>query len=143
MRRLIIIAGIGLALWAGTRVQSGSKAIAAPLPQAQTLHLRITRGPIVEYISSHHAVVGWTTSASSTGLLRYGTSKTNLSQTQRTGWPIARKTHRVELSKLKPSTTYYFQVTSSEKGDGSATSGIGSFTTTGKGDHPMRFPDGP
>jgi phosphodiesterase/alkaline phosphatase D-like protein len=143
MRRLIAIAGIGLVLWAGARAQPGSKAIAVPQPQAQTSHFRITRGPMLEYISSHHAVVGWTTSASSTSLLRYGTSKTNLTQTQRSGWPIARKNHRVELSKLKPRTTYYFQVTSSEKAGGSVTSDIGSFTTTAKGDRPVRFPDGP
>lgn len=128
--------------------QSANKAKTAPQtkPHVQTpapspALLEITSGPVVEYVSSHHAVIGWVTNTGSSTLLHYGVFKNNLTFSGQPGLPLARKVHRVEISKLKPNTTYYFQVTSAIKKTGAVTSEIDSFKTTGRGDRPIRMPE--
>ncbi len=151
MRSLIALAVlfVGVALWVSARAQSAHKTNASPqtISRARTApvtappHLEITHGPVVEYVSSHHAVISWVTSAGASTLLKYGTSKSNLALSGRPGLALARKNHRVEISKLKPNTTYYFRVTSAIKKDGTVTSDIGEFKTTGRGDRPVRMPE--
>ncbi len=137
------IASLGLALWAGTRAHSGqapADKTAVPHTEQHASNLNITHGPIVEYVSSQHAVVSWTTDVTASSVLKFGTSKTNLNMTDRSRW--RRKSHSIELSKLKPDTTYYFQVFSSLPAGATVSSSTASFKTKGKGARPMKYPDG-
>lgn len=152
MRSMIalVVFFIGLALWVNARAQSAHVASAspqatshaemAPTPSSALTPLEIIHGPVVEYVSSHHAVISWITNASSSTLLKYGASKSNLTLSGHPGLALARKNHRVEISKLKPNTTYYFRATSALKKEGTVTSNIGEFKTTGRGDRPVRMP---
>jgi phosphodiesterase/alkaline phosphatase D-like protein len=93
--------------------------------------VEITKGPLVEHTGSTDAVIAWSTSASSSTDVMYGTDKHNLDKKASAPW--GGLTHRVTLKNLEPGKTYYYQVTSENAlGSGSAASGpIGQFTTKG------------
>lgn len=138
--RLMAVAGLGLAVWAGAKVES--KAVRQPqlaraLPVAEKTQpvVKFTRGPVVEYISSRHAVIGWSTNVATPTALRFGTAREKMTQMEKSRW--RRTKHQVELSKLLPETTYYFQVITPD-----AAAPIGSFTTREQGNHPERYPQG-
>ncbi len=92
--------------------------------------VRISRGPEVERADPDFAIVRWTSnnpggSPVHYGVVRYGTDPTKLSQTAES--PIrlnpghSYTVFRVRMDKLKPRTTYYYTVDSTEangKGDG-------------------------
>jgi phosphodiesterase/alkaline phosphatase D-like protein len=91
----------------------------------------ITKGPVVEHVSDNDAVIAWSTSASSSTDVMYGTDKQHLDKKASAPW--GGLTHRVTLKNLEPGKTYYYQVTSENAlGSGSAASGpINQFTTKG------------
>jgi phosphodiesterase/alkaline phosphatase D-like protein len=93
--------------------------------------LRITKGPVVEGAAENSAIVAWSTNASSSTLVKYGTDPNNLNQSAQTPWGSL--THRVTIKNLEPGRKYYFQVSSGQAQGTSttATSEIRSFSTKG------------
>lgn len=93
--------------------------------------VQITKGPIVEHTGSTNAVIAWSTSASASTVVQYGTDPNNLYQSKQAPW--GGLTHRVTIENLQPGTTYHFRVTSGQ-GAGTGTGAIGQmgqFTTKG------------
>ena len=74
--------------------------------------LRISKGPVVEYLTGDQAVVAWSTNRNASTIVRYGTDPNNLTQTAQAPW--GSDTHRVSIRNLKPNTKYYFVVESSQ-----------------------------
>lgn len=93
--------------------------------------LKITKGPVVESTSNNNAILAWSTNASSSTVVKYGTDPNDLHQTAQTPWGSL--THRVVIKNLEPGVKYYFQVASGQAQGTSTTaiSEIGSFTTKG------------
>jgi hypothetical protein len=103
-------------------------------------HVRITQGPEIERADPDFAIIKWTSdnpggSPEHYGIVRYGTDPTKLSQTAKS--PIrlnpghSYTVFRVRMDGLKPQTTYYYTVDSTEangKGDG-VKSAVKHFTT--------------
>jgi phosphodiesterase/alkaline phosphatase D-like protein len=113
--------------------------LAAPAPQAGQ-DIRITNGPVIEEVTGNAAVIAWSTDVPSGSQVWYGTEKNNLTHTAEAP-DNGSKTHRVRIANLKPNTTYYFQVESSERKSnrGEAESaGVRSFRTTAAGAQPVR-----
>jgi phosphodiesterase/alkaline phosphatase D-like protein len=100
---------------------------------AQTADVQITKGPEEQNITSNSAEVVWTTNVQGSSTVEYGTDKNNLDQTARGGW--GGPEHRTTLRNLKPGTTYYYRVLSTE-GKVTGTGAIArtdSFTTLAAG----------
>jgi phosphodiesterase/alkaline phosphatase D-like protein len=113
-------------------------AAAAPAPQAGQ-DIRITNGPVIEEATSNAAVIAWSTDVPSGSRVWYGTEKNNLTHSAEAS-DNGSKTHRVRINNLKPNTTYYFQVESSQRSGnrGEAESaGVRSFKTTAPGAQPV------
>ena len=105
-------------------------------------HVRITQGPEVERADPDFAIIRWTSnnpggSPEHYGVVHYGTDPTKLNQTAKS--PIrlnpghSYTIFRVRIDGLKPRTTYYYTVDSTEangKGDG-VKSAVKHFTTPG------------
>jgi len=105
-------------------------------------HVRITQGPEVERADPDFAIIRWTSnnpggSPEHYGVVHYGTDPTKLNQTAKS--PIrlnaghSYTVFRVRMDGLKPRTTYYYTVDSTEangKGDG-VKSAVKHFTTPG------------
>ena len=92
--------------------------------------VKITHGPVVENgAKPTYATIAWSTNVKASTILKYGTSPNNLNQTAEARWGGV--THRVELGHLKPGTTYYYRVESTQaQGTGSqALSGVEHFRT--------------
>jgi phosphodiesterase/alkaline phosphatase D-like protein len=102
---------------------------------------RITRGPIIETVGKDSVVIGWSTNARSSSIVRYGANPDQLDQTAQAPWGQER--HRVTVRGLKPDTRYYFQVESAQaEGSGlSAKSGAAPFRTVAEGQTAMRNPE--
>src|ERR1700720_707294 len=114
-------------------------ATAAPAPQAGQ-DIRITNGPVIEEATSNAAVVAWSTDVPSSSRVWYGTERNNLTHSAEAA-DNGSKTHRVRIYNLRPNTTYYFQVESSQRrgNRGEAESaGVRSFRTTASGAQPVR-----
>jgi len=104
--------------------------------------VRITRGPEIERADPDFAIIRWTSnnpggSPEHYGIVRYGTEPTKLNQTAKS--PIrlnpahSYTVFRVRMDGLKPATTYYYKVESTEangQSDG-VKSTIQRFTTPG------------
>jgi len=102
--------------------------------------VRIRQGPEIERVDPDFAIIKWTSdnpggSPEHYGIVRYGTDPTKLSQTAKS--PIrlnpghSYTVFRVRMDGLKPQTTYYYTVDSTEangKGDG-VKSAVKHFTT--------------
>ena len=111
---------------------------AAPAPPAGQ-DIRITNGPVIEEANSNAAVIAWSTDVPSNSQVWYGTEKNNLTHSAEAP-DSGSKTHRVRIVNLKPNSTYYFQVQSSQRlgNRGEAESaGVRSFKTTAPGAHPV------
>jgi len=105
-------------------------------------HVRITQGPEVERADPDFAIIRWTSnnpggSPEHYGVVHYGTDPTKLNQTAKS--PIrlnaghSYTVFRVRMDGLKPRTTYYYTVDSTEangKGDG-VKSAVKHFATPG------------
>ncbi len=105
-------------------------------------NLRITKGPVVEWVGEKDAVIAWSTNVRASTALRYGTEKASLSHTAKAPW--AESTHRIHLRDLTPSTTYYFIADSAQaQGSGShAATGEGTITTVLAGHRGKQYPNG-
>lgn len=78
-------------------------ALLTPEAPAQSL----SRGPYLQNGSTTAVTVRWRTSASATGVVRYGTNPSNLDQSA-TG--SSTQNHEIRLTGLRPDTTYYYSV---------------------------------
>ena len=115
----------------------------AHLLKAQTGNnqwLQITNGPIIEMADDHSATIAWSTNAPSSSRVWYATDVNNLTQFAESGYSSG-STHRVQLTNLRPGTTYYFEVESGQgrRASGEAeTGGVLSFRTAASGERPIR-----
>jgi phosphodiesterase/alkaline phosphatase D-like protein len=86
-------------------------------------HVRITQGPEIERADPDFAIIRWTSnnpggSPEHYGIVRYGTNPTKLNQTAKS--PIrlnpghSYTVFRVRIDGLKPQTTYYYTIESTE-----------------------------
>ena len=118
-----------------------SPAAAQPSPTTKKIaRVQITRGPEIERAEPNFAIVRWESnnpggSPLHLGIVRYGTDPKNLSQTASS--PIrlnpghSHTSFRVRVDGLKPQTTYYYTIESTEangKTDGAKCT-IKHFTT--------------
>src|SRR5713101_7924755 len=104
--------------------------------------VQITRGPEIERADPDFAIIRWTSnnpggSPMHYGVVRYGTDRTKLEQTAkspiRLNPGLSYTVFRVRMDGLKPRTTYYYTVDSTEandKGD-DVKSAVKHFTTPG------------
>ena len=106
----------------------------------KVVRVRITQGPEIERADPDFAIIRWTSnnpggSPEHYGIVRYGTNPAKLNQTAKS--PIrlnpghSYTVFRVRMDGLKPRTTYYYTVDSTEangKGDG-VKSAVKHFTT--------------
>lgn len=114
----------------------------ATLTSAQTSDplLRITHGPVIEVADDHSATIAWSTNVPSSSRVWYGLDRRNLTHLAESGYSSG-ITHRVQLAKLEPGTTYYFQVESGQgrgKAGEAESGGIMSFYTVQSGQTPIR-----
>jgi hypothetical protein len=124
----------------------GSNASVAQLlpPAPKAAQVQIVQGPSLEVARGSAAIIAWTTNNpggmdSHYGIVKYGTSASNLDQTATS--PIrlnrghAQTMFRVAVTGLQPYTTYYYTVTSMESNGTSdgETSSVGQFTTASAG----------
>ena len=76
---------------------------------------RITNGPVVKKASGTIAEIAWSTDAPGSSIVKYGTSASALNETAEAPWggtkePNGDYNHTVWMKNLKPNTTYYFIV---------------------------------
>src|SRR6266542_313919 len=77
-------------------------------PRDTVAPLRITQGPLIQYADEELSVVTWATDIAGDTRVYYGTDSNNLSRVaESNGYGT---THRVNLTRLSPNTTYYFQI---------------------------------
>jgi phosphodiesterase/alkaline phosphatase D-like protein len=93
---------------------------------------QISNGPVAEYISDSNCTIGWSTRASGTMVLRYGTDRTKMNRTSAAVGSKDGRNYHAQLDNLTPNTRYFFQVFNA----GDAISGIGTFETVARGDSP-------
>jgi hypothetical protein len=123
-----------------------------PAPKAK--HVEITQGPALEVARSDLAIIRWTTNnpggtESHFGVVYYGRDPNDLSQTAKSPIQLNRAhpetIFRVRMPGLKPQTTYYYKVSSTEsngESDG-VESPVSQFTTPGPGERVVNFPPQP
>ena len=138
MHRLLL----KLALTAAVCTLLSSNPTAAQVlpPAKKAEHVDITKGPALELARDDFAIIRWTTNNPGGtdvhfGVVHYGTEPKDLSQTAKSPIRVNRghpeTIFRVRMPGLKPQTTYYYKVTSTEsngKSDG-VESPINQFTT--------------
>jgi hypothetical protein len=93
--------------------------------------VKITHGPVIESTKPTTATIAWSTNVNASTILKYGANPNSLDQTAEARW--GGMTHRVYLRNLKPGTTYYYRIESTQaQGTGSqAVSGVQQFRTAG------------
>ena len=108
-----------------------SAASASAAKPARAAAVKVTHGPVVEGTHAHSATIAWSTNVGASTILIYGTNPRDLNQTAEARW--GGLTHRVQLHNLKPGTTYYYQIQSTQaQGTGTqATSAVEQFRTPG------------
>lgn len=114
------------------RTQGGTPAkAAAPANTTKPAAVKLTHGPVVESVKPTTATIAWSTNDNSSTILKYGTTPQALNQTAEAPW--GGLTHRVYLRSLKPGTTYYYRVESTQaQGTGTqVVSGVEQFQTEG------------
>jgi|SRR5579863_1993541 len=95
---------------------------------------QLTNGPVAEYVSDSNCTIGWSSQASGTMSVRYGTDRTKLTQTAEAMESKDGRNYHARVNGLAPNTRYYFQVVNG----GEAVSGIGTFQTVAQGDAPIK-----
>ena len=148
LMKLAITATVGNALWSNPTVAQ----VLPPAPKAA--RIEITQGPELEGAREDFAIIRWTTnnpggSDVHYGVVHYGPDPQDLRRTAKS--PIrlnqghSQTVFRVRVYDLKPETTYYYKVTSTEsdgKSDGME-SPVKQFTTPGPGQRVMNYPPQP
>ena len=114
-------------------------------PAKKAERVEITQGPALEGAREDFAIIRWTTNNPGgaerhVGVVYYGTDPQDLSQMAKNPIQLNRAhpetTFRVRMPGLKPQTTYYYKVTSTEsngQSDG-VESPVNQFTTPGPGE---------
>jgi phosphodiesterase/alkaline phosphatase D-like protein len=137
--RLALTAAVGTLL-------SPTPTVAQFVPPAKKAErVEITQGPALEGAREDFAIIRWTTNNPGGterhfGVVRYGTDPTDLSQMAKSPIQLnrahAETTFRVRMPGLKPQTTYYYKVTSTESNGTSdgVESPVTQFTTPGPGE---------
>lgn len=100
----------------------------------------ITAGPTIQTIGPNSAVVGWSTQAPASSIVRYGTDPNSLTQTAQAPWGSTN--HQVLLNNLRPNTHYYFEVISSQArgaNPNSVATNTGQFQTLNQGQQAMNI----
>lgn len=124
--------GLATCAQASSRPQDKDKDKDTPAkhaPKAQKV--KIIHSPVVESAKPTTATIAWSTNTKASTILKYGTDSKDLNRTAEAPW--GGPTHRVYLKNLKPGTTYYYRVESTEaQGTGSQVlSGVEQFRTEG------------
>jgi phosphodiesterase/alkaline phosphatase D-like protein len=135
------VAAVGL-LFSNSAVAQTSpyspKEILPPAKKAARVH--ITRGPELELAQSHWAIIRWTSnnpggSDEHLGVVTYGTDAGSLKETAKSHVRLNQNhsytVFRVRIDGLKPQTTYYYRVDSTQANGNSdgAKSPVKHFTT--------------
>jgi phosphodiesterase/alkaline phosphatase D-like protein len=149
MNRLLLILAITASVGGHLCADRAEAQVLPPAPNAA--RVEITKGPELESATNHLTIIRWTTnnpggSDVQYGIVHYGTHPKDLSQTAKN--PIrlnqahAYTTYRVRLDDLKPSTTYYYTVTSEESNGKSSgvKSAVKEFTTPRPGERIVGSP---
>lgn len=105
----------------------------APMP-GETGENKLVIAPFFQYPTPSSATVVWETSRTATTTVRYGES----AKTARTVTGPANRIHQVELTDLKPETTYFVQVESAAGGK-KVTSEWASFRSGSRAGTPVKF----
>jgi phosphodiesterase/alkaline phosphatase D-like protein len=134
---------------------SSTPTVAQILPPAKKAErVEITQGPALELATDHLTIIRWTTnnpggSDVHFGVVYYGTDPQDLSQMAKSPISVNRghseTRFRVRVVGLKPQTTYYYKVTSTEsngKSDG-VESPVTQFTTPNPGERIVAYPPQP
>jgi phosphodiesterase/alkaline phosphatase D-like protein len=113
-------------------VVSGISFAQPPHPSALSApasEVRVTYGPVARVTAAGTIFIAWSTNVSSATALQYGSSPDKLDQMAQT--PTEGTTHRIQLTDLKPDTTYYYRVVVPEAGAGprEAMVNVASFRT--------------
>jgi phosphodiesterase/alkaline phosphatase D-like protein len=145
MRRLLLLLTLALIAMV-LSLLSSTPIVAQILPPAKKAErVEITQGPALESARDGLAIIRWTTNNpggtdTHFGVVYYGTDPQDLSQMAKSPIQVnrghAETTFRVRVPGLKPQTTYYYKVTSTEsngKNDG-VESPVNQFTTPGPGE---------
>jgi phosphodiesterase/alkaline phosphatase D-like protein len=135
-----VLLKLAIVVTVGSLLHSIPAATQVTLTTNKAARVRITQGPEIERADPDFAIIRWTSnnpggSPEHYGVVRYGTDPTKLNQTAKS--PIrlnpghSYTVFRVRMDGLKPRTTYYYAVDSTEangKGDG-VKSAVKHFTT--------------
>ena len=120
-------------------------------PMKKAERVDITKGPALEMARDDMAIIRWTTNNPGGtdvhfAVVQYGTDPEDLSQMAKSQIRLNRghseTIFRVRMPGLKPQTTYYYKVTSTEstgKSDG-VESPVNQFTTPGPGERIVAAP---
>jgi len=95
---------------------------------------RITNGPVVKETTDTVAEIAWSTDAQGSSIVKYGTNPNGLNEKAEAPWggtkePNGDYNHTVWIKDLKPNTTYYFIVETTQ----------GAGTNTQAESHPKEF----
>ena len=152
MHRLLLT--LALTATVGTLLPSTPTVAQLVPPAKKAERVEITQGPELESARDGLAIIRWTTNNPGGtevhfGVVHYGTAPEDLSQTAKSPIQInrghAETRFRVRMPGLKPQTTYYYKVTSTEsngKSDG-VESPVTQFTTPSPGERIMAYPPQP
>jgi phosphodiesterase/alkaline phosphatase D-like protein len=123
-------------------------------PMKKAERVDITKGPALEMARDDMAIIRWTTNNPGGtdvhfAVVQYGTDPEDLSQKAQSQIRVNRghpeTVFRARVVGLKPQTTYYYRVTSTEsngKSDG-VESPVNQFTTPGPGERIVAYPPQP
>jgi phosphodiesterase/alkaline phosphatase D-like protein len=123
-------------------------------PAKKAERVELTQGPALELAREDFAILRWTTTNPGGtevhfGVVYYGTDPTALSQMAKSPIRLNRAhpetMFRVRMAGLKPQTTYYYKVTSTE-GNGQSDgveSPVNQFTTPGASERIVAYPAQP
>lgn len=96
----------------------GSSAAATGAPGKKEA-VRITNGPVAKNTSDTATEIAWSTDVQGSSIVKYGTSPNGLNQTAEAPWGGTREpngdyNHSVWVRNLKPNTTYYYLVATTQ-----------------------------
>jgi phosphodiesterase/alkaline phosphatase D-like protein len=149
MNRLLAI-GVATAVMGGL-LFCGPAVAQNPQPAPRAEHVEIIKGPALEISHDDLAIVRWTTTNPGGdddhyAVIHYGTDPNDLSQTAKNHIRL-NQSHpetifRVRMDGLKPSTTYYYKVTSMgyDRVSDGVESSLHHFTTAAPGQVTSAFP---
>jgi phosphodiesterase/alkaline phosphatase D-like protein len=105
------------------------QAAAAAGQTAATTVADVSRGPAVEYVSDHDAVIAWTSKNAVDMQAHFGTAANSMNQNADAVENSSGTNHRVKLNNLQADTIYYYQMTAA----GQPVGAVNTFKTVPKG----------